>query len=304
MDKLDTLRLFARIVERRSFVGAAGDLGIPRSTATEAIKQLEARLNVRLLQRTTRVLTPTLDGEAFYERCLRILAEIDEAETAFSGALPGGLLRIDVHGTMARRLLLPHLPAFLARYPDLRLHIGEGDRWVDLVREGVDCVVRVGAPTDSGMIVRRLGEIREATAASAAYLARHGTPRTPEELDGHQMVGFVSSRTGGVLPLEFTVDGQVRKVALPARITVTGADTSAALAGLGFGIIQAPRHRLDAEFASGALVEILHDYPPPALPVSALYPHSRQLSPRVRVFVDWLVEIIGAGRGAGRGAGD
>lgn len=298
MDKLDTLRLFVRIVERRSFVGAAADLQIPRSTATEAVKQLEARLKVRLLQRTTRTLSPTLDGEAFYHRCVRILAEIDEAENAFSGALPGGLLRIDVHGAMARRLLLPHLPAFLHRYPDLQLHIGEGDRWVDLVREGVDCVVRVGEPTDSGMIVRRLGEMQEATAASADYLARHGVPATPDQLDGHMMVGFVSSRTGAVLPLEFTVDGRPRLVTLPARITVTGADTSAALACLGFGIIQAPRHRLDHDFASGALVEILPAYAPAKTPISALYPHSRQLSPRVRVFVDWLVEIIGTGTAA------
>lgn len=293
MDKLDTLRLFVRIVERGSFVRAAADMQIPRSTATEAIKQLEARLKVRLIQRTTRVLSPTLDGEAFYQRCVRILGEIDEAEHAFSGALPSGLLRVDVHGAMARRLLLPHLPAFLGRYPDLQMHIGEADRWVDLVREGVDCVVRVGELTDSGMIVRRLGEMAEATAASADYLARHGVPLTPDQLDGHAMIGFISSRTGAMLPLEFTVDGRPRMISLPARITVTGADTSAALAYLGFGIIQAPRHRLDHDFASGALVEILAAYAPAKLPISVLYPHSRQLSPRVRVFVDWLVETIG-----------
>lgn len=292
MDKLDTMRLFTRIVERRSFVAAAADLRMPRSSATEAIKQLEARLKVRLLQRTTRVLSPTLDGEAYYERCVRILAEIDEADNAFCDALPGGLLRIDVHGGMARRLLLPQLPAFLERYPDLRLHIGEGDRWVDLVREGVDCVVRVGEPADSGMIIRRLGEIREATAASAAYLARHGVPQTPDDLDGHVVIGFLSSRTGDVLPLEFMVNGKPLEVVLPARITVTGADTSAALACLGFGIIQAPRYRLDVDFASGALVELLPNFPPTKTPISVLYPHSRQLSSRVRVFIDWLVDVI------------
>lgn len=297
MDKLDTLRLFVRIIERRSFVRAASDMQVPRSTATEAIKELEARLKVRLIQRTTRVLSPTLEGEAFYHRCVRILAEIDEAEHIFSGALPNGLLRVDVHGAMARRLLLPHLPVFLGRYPDLQMHIGEGDRWVDLVREGVDCVVRVGEPSDSGMIVRRIGEIEEATAASPDYLARHGVPMTPEQLDGHVMVGFVSSRKGAVLPLEFTVDGRQHMVTLPARLTVTGADMSAALARLGFGIIQAPRHRLDEDFASGGLVEILPAYAPAPLPISVLYPNSRQLSPRVRVFVDWLVEIIGAGQG-------
>jgi len=292
MDKIDTMRLLTRIVERRSFATAAKDLGLPRSTATEAIKQLETRLGVRLLHRTTRHVAPTLDGDAYYRRCLAILAEIEEAESGFVGSKPRGLLRIDVHGNMARHFLLPQLSAFLDRYPDLNLHIGEGDRLVDLVREGVDCVVRAGEPGSSGMIVRRLGLLHEATGASPAYLRRHGTPASPDDLDGHAMIGFVSSASGDVLPLEFTQAGRIREVLLPCRVTVTGSEMSAGLARLGLGLIQAPRHRLDADFKSGALVEVLASFPPSPMPVSALYPHNRQLSSRVRVFVDWLVQVF------------
>ncbi len=294
MDRLDAMRLFARIVERRSFTLAANDLGLPRSTVTETVQQLETRLGVRLLQRTTRHVAPTLDGEAYYRRCLTIISDIEEAEGAFTDVKPRGLLRIDVHGTMARNFLLPGLPRFLADYPDLQLHIGEGDRLVDLIREGIDCVVRAGALTDSTMIGRRIGTLIEVTCASPDYLARFGTPRTPDDLDGHRMIGFVSSRTGGVLPLEFTVDGALRHITLPSTVTVTGGETSVALAAQGLGLIQVPLYRIEPHLAAGTLVEVLPDFRPSPTPVSALYPHSRQLSPRVRVFVDWLAREFAA----------
>lgn len=292
MDRLDAMRLFVRVVERRSFTAAAADLGLPRSSVTTAIRRLEERLGARLLQRSTRHVAPTLDGEAHYRRCLAILADVEEAEGAFRGGEVQGLLRIDVHGRLARTFILPELPTFLARHPRLRLHIGEGDRLVDLVREGVDCVIRAGALPDSELIVRRLGVMPEMTCASPAYLARHGVPRSLEDLAGHEMVGFVSSRTGQVLPLELTVGEEVREILLPARVTATSSDTSAALARLGFGLVQAPRHRFAADLAAGRLVEVLAEHPPTPTAVSALYPRSRQLSPRVRVLVDWLVGIM------------
>lgn len=292
MDRLDVMRLLTRIVETGSFSAAARDQGLPRSTATEAIQQLEARLGVRLLNRTTRHVSPTREGEAYYHRCLSILAEVEDAEGNLAASQPRGLLRIDVHGRMFRSLILPALPEFLARHPGLELRIGEGDRLVDLVREGVDCVVRAGVPAESGMILRRLGQLPEATGASPDYLARHGMPRTPDELEGHQMVGFVSSASGEVMALDFHQGGRLREVMLPSRITVTGSDTSLALARLGYGLVQAPRYGMEADFAAGTLVEVLPDFPPSSIPVSALYPQSRQLSPRVRVFVDWLVQIF------------
>ncbi|NTX63700.1 LysR family transcriptional regulator [Myxococcus sp. CA051A] len=292
MDRLDVMRLFTRIVERRSFTVAAQDLELPRSTATQSIKQLEARLGVRLLQRTTRHVRPTLDGEAYYRRCVAILGEVEDADSAFSGAKPKGQLRVDVHGTLARHFVLPALPSFLAEYPDLKLHLGEGDRLVDLVREGIDCVLRVGDLQDSAMVGRRVALLKEVTCASPAYLARHGTPTRLEELEGHVAVGFISSATGSMIPLEFRVDGAPRNVTLPATVTVTGAETYASAAKLGLGLIQLPRYHVESELLAGTLVELLPEHPPSPTPVSLLYPRSRQLSPRVRVFIDWLTRVF------------
>lgn len=291
MDRFTTLDLFVRIVDRGSFSGAAADLGISRPVATTAIKDLEQRLGTRLLQRSTRHVQPTVEGQAYYRRCVAILADLEDADCGAGGAV-AGLLRVDVVGNLARTILLPALPAFLARHPALTVHLGEGERFVDLVREGVDCVVRAGELADSDMVVRRLGTMEEITVASPAYLAEHGTPASPDSLDGHVMVGFVSSRTGQPLPLEFTRDAEVVEVALPARVLVGGADTSAEAARLGLGLVQAPRYRFADDLASGRLVEVLADFPPTPTPVSVLYPSSRQLSPRVRVFIDWLVETV------------
>jgi DNA-binding transcriptional LysR family regulator len=292
MDRFDSMNLLIRVVERQSFSAAASDLGIPRSSATLAIKQFEERLGIRLLHRTTRHVTPTLEGEIYYKRCKAILAEVEDAEAALTGREVRGLLRIEVHGPMARTFILPELPTFLKRHPALTLHIGEGDRFVDIVREGFDCVIRGGEIADSDMIVRRLGLAREATFASPAYLEDHGIPRSLEDLPGHEMIGFASSRTGQVLPLEFTVEGEVRTMMLSCRITVTNSDTYANLARLGFGLMQAPRYRYAEDLDAGTLVEVLHEHPPSPTPISVLYPKSRQLSPRVRVFIDWLVEVV------------
>nr|WP_321984655.1 LysR family transcriptional regulator [uncultured Lichenicoccus sp.] len=292
MDRLASIELLIRIVERGSFSAAAADLGVSRPVATATIKALERRLGTRLLQRSTRHVQPTFEGEIYYRRCLAVLADLEDADQGASGAV-AGLLRVDVAGYLARTMLLPALPAFLAQHPALILHLGEGERFVDLVREGVDCVVRAGQLPDSDMVVRRLGVMKEITCASPDYLAVHGVPQSPDRLDGHAMVGFVSSRTNRPLPLEFTVDGRMVEVMLPARVLVGGADTSAAAARLGLGLVQAPRSRFEEDLASGVLVEVLAGFPPTPTPVSILYPSNRQVSPRLRVFVDWLVGITG-----------
>lgn len=291
MDRLSTLDLFVHIVDRGSFSAAASALGVSRPAATAAIKALEQRLGVRLLQRSTRHVQPTVEGEAYYRRCVAILSEVEDADRATSGAVTG-LLRVDVAGHLARTMLLPALPALLARHPALTVHLGEGERIVDLVREGVDCVVRAGELADSDMVVRRLGVMQEITCASPAYLAEHGVPTSPDALEGHVMIGFVSSRTGQPLPLEFSRGGEVMQVALPARVLVGAADTSVAAAKLGLGLVQAPRYRFVDDLASGVLVEVMADFPPTPTPLSVLYPSNRQLSPRVRVFVDWLIGTI------------
>jgi DNA-binding transcriptional LysR family regulator len=289
MDRFDAMRVYARIVERRSFTRAADDLNLPRATVTDAIKALESRLGVRLLQRTTRQVRPTLEGEAFYARCLRIIADMEDAEGAFRDATPKGALRIEVHGTLARHLLFPLLPAFLDQHPGIDLDVSEGDRYVDLVREGVDCAIRVGELRDSDLVARRLTVLAEATAASPAYCSRHGVPADIDALhaDGHVMVGFKSTSLGTLLPLEFQQGGRTHQITLPTRVRVSGAESYVGAAFAGFGIIQAPRYRLDAYLAQGKLVPLLQEFPPLPSPVSIVYPSSRLPSPRLRAFIAW-----------------
>ena len=292
MDRFQEMQIFTRIVERRSFTLAAEELSLPRATVTNAIKRLESRLATRLLERTTRVVAPTLDGEAYYERCVRLLADLGDMESVFIRSAPTGLLRVNLQATLARRVVAPRLPAFLARYPGIELQIGEGDRLVDLVREGIDCVLRVGNLQDSSMVAQQIAQIGQVTCASPAYLERHGRPATLEELGRHQAVNFISSATGRPYPLEFLADGVLQQLTLPGPVAVTGADmyTAGALAGL--GIVQVPRYRVEHELARGELEILLPDLRPPALPVYVLYPQSRQLSPRVRVFVDFLKDAF------------
>ncbi|ONG58338.1 LysR family transcriptional regulator [Pseudoroseomonas deserti] len=292
MDRFDRMRLFARLVERRSFTAAAADLGLPRSTATAALQQLEASLGVRLLERSTRHVAPTLEGQAYYERCTAILAEVEEAEDMLRDTRPRGLLRIDAHPRLTQSFLLPALPDFMARHPLISLQLGQGDRLVDLLREGVDCAIRAGEPEESGLIRRPLGQIREVTVASPGYLAAQGAPESIEALEGHQMVGFLSSRSGEVMPLEFTTPGGVKLVRLPCRLTVNNADSLAELARLGFGLVQAPRYRFAEDLAAGRLVEVLPDHPPLPMPLSALYPQRRLVPPRLRVFLDWVGAVF------------
>lgn len=300
MDRFDSLRLFTRVVERGSFTAAAADLGVPRSTATDAIQRLEERLRARLLDRTTRHVVPTPDGHEFYARCITILADIEDAETVLRDAEPHGLLKIDAPSLLTRTFLLPQLPAFMARYPRIDLQFGQGDRLVDLVREGIDCAIRVGDLVDSGLVRRRLGVLDEITVASPAYLARHGTPLTLDDLPGHHMVGFVSSRTGEAMPLEFTDGDRVHALLLPARVSANHSDTTADLGRLGFGLVQAPRYRFAADLSSGALVEVLPDHPPSPTPLSAVFAQNRQLSPRLKVFLDWVAGIFRDGLSARR----
>jgi DNA-binding transcriptional LysR family regulator len=290
MDRFQEMQIFVRIVERRSFTQAAEDLLIPRATATNAIKRLENRLGTRLLERTTRAVAPTQDGAAYYERCVRLLADLDEAEDAFRGSEPAGLLRVNLQPTLARYFVFPALPAFLARYPRIQLHVGEDDRLVDLVREGVDCVLRAGQLHDSAMVARRAADLEQVTVASPAYLERLGTPATLADLVRHQAVHYMSTATGRPYPLEFMTGTGLKLATPPAVVSVTGTEayTAAALAGL--GLVQVPRYRIAEQLACGQLVEVLADMPPPTIPISVLYPQARQLSARVRVFADWLVQ--------------
>ncbi|MEM7683182.1 MAG: LysR family transcriptional regulator [Pseudomonadota bacterium] len=289
MDRFDAMQLFVRIVERRSFTAAAHDTGVPRSTVTEVIKQMEARLGVQLLHRTTRVVRPTLDGQAYYQRCLSILDDIKEADGAFAAAEPKGSLKIEVQGTLARFFLMPGLSDFLARYPQIDITFSERDRWVNLVEEGVDCTIRWGELPDSDLIVRPLGMAKRITCASPEYLEAFGQPKLLSDLEAHRMVGRKSLTTGEIRPLQFVIGDELSSVMPPAQVSVTGPESYREATLLGLGLAQMPLFHIDEDLKSGRLVKVLADFRVPDVPISLLYPRSRQLSSRVRVFIDWAV---------------
>ncbi len=291
MDRVDEMEVFVRVVEARSFRRAASALGLPASTVTDVIKRSEKRLGRRLLDRTTRVVSPTPEGEIWYGHCQRLITDFEDAETAIRDNRPAGRVRLDVNGPLARRFLLPRLSGFLAQYPDLELTISETETFIDLVSSGVDCVLRAGELDDSGLTQRRVGMMAEATMASRSYLEKHGTPETLADLDGHHMVGFFSTRRQAVLPLEFTVDGTTIERHLPVSVSVTGAESLRTAAQLGLGIIQVPRYHAGSSGPGDELVEILPQHPPQPMRLTLLYPAGRRASPRLSVLIDWLASL-------------
>jgi DNA-binding transcriptional LysR family regulator len=294
MDRIQAMRVFMRIVEAGSFAQASRDLQIPRPTVTHIIQELEALLGTRLLERTTRHVSPSPDGRVYFERCSRLIAELEDIESTFRAAKPNGPLRVDLQGTLARHFVLPALPQFVQRYPDIELRLGEGDRMVDLVPEGIDCALRAGELTDSSLIGRPVASLEQVTCASPAYLARHGVPKSLKDLAAHHMVRYISPSTGQPLPLEFRQGGELRLVPLDGALSVTGAEIYTAAAIAGFGLIQVPRYRIMDQLRHDVLRLVLPDLAPPPMPVSVVYAQNRYLSSRIRVFVDWVRDIFAA----------
>lgn len=294
MDRFDAMRVFIRIVELASFTRAGDALGVPRATVSHALRQLEARLGTQLLIRTTRSVRTTPDGQAYYARCVRLLADLEETEAVFShaAAQPRGVLRIDLSGPLGSSVVVPALAGFRARYPELALDIGASDRYIDLIQEGVDCVIRAGELADSGLIARRVADLSQVTCVSASYVSQHGLPRQLAELAAHQAVVWRSPTSGRTQSMDFMVDGVLQVIDVQGSVTVNAGDIYAAACRAGLGMIQLPRYSVAADLAAGRLVEVLPEQPPPPMPVSVLYPSQRQLSPRVRVFVDWLAELL------------
>lgn len=293
MDRFNAMRVFTRIVELGGFAKAADSLQLPRASVTILIKQLEAHLGVQLLQRTTRQISLTLDGAAYYPRCVRLLADLEETEAVFSAARqnPKGLLRVDMPAGVGRLIVIPALPQFTARYPLIELEIGLNDRPVDLIREGVDCVLRGGSSLDDSLVARPLVMLDQVTCASPDYVQCHGTPQCLADLSGLHMVEYVSSSSGKRFGLEFVVDGEVQPINLPKQVSVNSADGYLAACEAGYGLVQTPYYHVARQLKEGRLIEVLRKVPPPGMPLTALYPPHRQLSRRVRVFVDWMVEL-------------
>ncbi|KWU52780.1 LysR family transcriptional regulator [Pseudomonas palleroniana] len=293
MDRFNAMRVFTRIVELGGFAKAADSLQLPRASVTILIKQLEAHLGVQLLQRTTRQVSPTLDGAAYYQRCVQLLADLEETEAVFSTRRqnPRGTLSIDMPSGIGRFIVIPALPSFTARCPQIDLEIGLNDRPVDLIREGVDCVLRGGPALDESLVARPLVMLDQMTLASPDYLARMGVPQCIDDLAGHRMVEYISSASGKRFGLEFQIGDALRPINLAKTVAVNSADGYFAACEAGYGLIQAPHYHAMARLAQGTLVEVLPQLAVPPMALTALYPPHRQLSLRVRVFVDWLVEL-------------
>lgn len=296
MDRFDAMQAFARVVETGSFTKAADTLHMSKTTVTQLVQQLEARLRVKLLNRTTRKVNVTADGAVYYERVIGLLADLDDAETSLSAAatLPRGRLRVDVPSPLARMILVPALPAFHARYPDIQIDMGVSDRKVDMVGENVDCVVRGGELTDQSLMARRVGDLQLGVYAAPSYLQRLGTPNHPRELEDseHRIVGFLWARTGKALPYAMYNDHERLKI--HGRYVLAVDDGNAYLAaGLaGMGILWLPDYMARGDVASGALVPLFDGWRMEAMPLYVAFPPNRHISIKVRVFIDWVAELM------------
>lgn len=294
MDRVQAMQVFLRVVESGSFIRAAGTLGLPASSVTGIIKRLEKHLRARLLNRSTRNLSLTPEGERYFHRCREILDLIDDTESSLHGSTehPQGKVRVDMPGGIAHTVILPQLAQFQARYPNIYLMIGINDRQVDLIQDGVDCVIRTGSLHDSTLVARRLGELRWITCAAPSYLIQQGIPENLEDLQRHRAVHYFSSTTRQTGELHFVEAGD--KAAVPVAGTVavneTGLYTKLGLAG--GGLMQLAEILVADHLRSGDLVEVLSNMRPEPVPVSLIYPHHRFLSPAMQAFADWTAELF------------
>lgn len=294
MDKIHAMQLFIRVAEVESFSRAADSLGLPKGSVSRQIQALENHLGTRLLHRTTRRVQLTQDGMVYFERAKDLLSNLDELDGLFQQdpTSISGRLRVDMPVTMARNLLIPRLPAFLQQYPGIELELSSSDRLVDVVREGFDCVVRVGTLKDSGLIARPLGKLSIINCASPDYLSRFGYPETLEDLADHAVIHYavnLGSRPSG---FEVFSDNGIRWIKTGGVLTVNSTETYQAACLAGLGIIQAPRTGVREALRSGKLVEVLPQYRAEPMPVSLLYPHRRNLSRRVHLFMEWLSGVV------------
>jgi LysR family transcriptional regulator, regulator for bpeEF and oprC len=295
MDQLLAIRAFARVVEMGSFTKAADSLNMPTTTVSKLIRELEAYLNVRLLQRTTRRVAVTVDGSAYYQQTARLLRDLEEVDTGFRTAQvnPKGRLRVDIGSSVASGLIIPALPAFFVRYPDIKVELGVSDRPVDLITENVDCVIRGGELSELSLAARSLGRARWTTCASPGYLERFGQPQHPQQLEtDHHMINYLSARTGRVLPARFERGSERFEVSGRGVFDVNESNAHVAAGLAGLGVIHTFSYLVNEHIERGVLVPVLEDWRPAPYPFNVVYAPNRYLSHRVRVFIDWLVELF------------
>ncbi|TDY22071.1 LysR family transcriptional regulator for bpeEF and oprC [Paraburkholderia sp. BL6665CI2N2] len=294
MDRLQAMQTFIKVVEMNSFSRAADALQLPRASATTIIKNLEAHLKVSLMRRTTRRLNLTPEGAQYYELCVRILSEIQECEDAIAntGNGPRGQLRIDMPGSIGRLIVAPKIMEFRERYPDIDLIIGFVDKPVCTAQDDVDCAIRSGDMHDSSLIRRRLSEVPILTAASPKYVERHGKPTNLSDLQNHFTVHYHSDATSRAAALNFVVEQVPREVEMRRALMLSDIEAYVTCGVTGAGIIQAPRFLIQAHLDSGRLVEVLPQWKPLPISISALYPPNRHLTAKVRVFVEWIAAVF------------
>ncbi|TFZ05709.1 LysR family transcriptional regulator [Ramlibacter henchirensis] len=296
MDRIQAMQVFARVVETGSFTRAAESLNLPKGSVTKLVQQLEARLKVRLLNRTTRQVTLTADGAAYYERTSRLLNDLDDIEASMSNAQanPSGRLRVDVGTSVARLIVIPALPEFCRRYPDISIDLGVTDRMVDLIGDNVDCVIRGGELLEQSLVARRVGNMRLVTVAAPSYLRERGQPKHPSDLesDGHTTVNYFSTRTGRPYPHVFERGDDALEVSGRYKVSVNEANAHLAAVLAGLGVSQVAEFGAAPHLRSGDLVEVLPGWTRPAIPLHVVYPPNRHLSAKVRAFVDWVVELF------------
>jgi DNA-binding transcriptional LysR family regulator len=292
--QLESLRVFVRVAELASFTRAAEQLGIAKAGASAAVAQLEQQLGTRLLQRTTRSVRLTPDGEQFVERCQSLLADADELQTLFqnSASALGGRLRLDLPVLMARNFVIPRLPEFLAAHPELEIELSTTDRRVDLVHEAFDCVLRVGALPDSSLVARPLGHLRLVNCASPAYLQRHGTPQTLQDLQHHQLVHYAPTLGARALGWEYRDGDRYTFLPMRGRVTVNNSDAYQAACLAGLGLVQVPAVGVQHLVEQGLLVHVLPAFTGEPMPVSLLVANRRHLAKRVRALMDWLAQTL------------
>lgn len=296
MDRFDAMQAFARVVETGSFTQAAHTLHMSKTTVTQLVQQLEARLRVKLLNRTTRRVNVTADGAAYYDRVVRLLADLDDAETGLSSAatVPRGRLRVDVPSPFASHVLMPALPEFHRRYPDIQIDMGVSDRMVDIIGENVDCVVRGGELTDQSLMARRLGDLQLGVYAAPGYLRRLGTPQHPGDLEAsdHRVIGFLWARTGRALAYTLQRDGKRMTVRGQPVLSVDDGNAYLAAGLAGMGVLWLPEYMASAPVARGELVALFQDWQLESMPMYIAYPANRHISLKLRVFIEWVVELL------------
>jgi LysR family transcriptional regulator, regulator for bpeEF and oprC len=294
MDRFDAMRAFMQVVESGSYTKAALQLNLHKATVSQQIQQLEDKLGTRLLTRTTRSVTPTEEGRAYYAHACTILQQVDEMESQLrkGTSAPAGHLRVDVPVAMGRLIFAPEIRGFLERHPRISIELGCTDRTVDLVHEGVDCALRGGQLPDSRLSARRVGDLRFALCAAPQYIEKHGLPGTPEDLASHRQVGYVLASSGKVRPVTLTREGRTVALEVPARFQTT--DSASALsAGLdGLGIVVLAEFVASHHLASGALVRVLPGWQCPSLPLHLVTPTTRKRTARVQAFMDWAHALL------------